>query len=86
MNESLENTPRYQQSLAESYEAPKVFSQAERKGPSKEQVVKMYLDMQNNDFFQKHGFQMSGSQKRTLKRKLEKLFDKGQLKLANLNG
>lgn len=83
-----EKIPRYQQSLAESYEPPTVFPHAVRQASkikSKEQVVALYQSLQENDYFSKYGFVMSGSQKRQLRRKLEKMFDKGKLKLADLN-
>ena len=83
-----EKIPRYQQSLAESYEPPTVFSQEARKVShikTKEQIVALYQSLHENDYFSAHGFSMSGSQKRQLRRKLEKMFDKGKLKLADLN-
>lgn len=35
-----------------------------------------------NDFFKKHGYELSGQQKHTLKRKLERAWDKGKLRLT----
>jgi hypothetical protein len=86
MNE--ESTPRYQQSAAESYVAPTVITPAEMKKLAlkrRENTIGAVLHTQTQNFFLEKGFAMSGKQQRQLRRKLERLYDAGKLKLANLN-
>lgn len=85
MNE--ESTPRYQQSAAESYVVPTVITSAEMKKLALREertLLERFCILRHRTSLEK-GFAMSGKQQRQLRRKLERLYDAGKLKLANLN-
>lgn len=51
----------------------------------KERVVNVYLGIESQAYFEKHHVYLSGKAKRQVRRKLERMYDQGKLKLANLN-
>lgn len=51
----------------------------------KERVVNVYLGIESQAYFEKYHVYLSGKAKRQVRRKLERLYDQGKLKLANLN-
>ena len=61
----------------------KEWSQEER--TEKERVVNVYLGIESQAYFEKHHVYLSGKAKRQVRRKLERMYDQGKLKLANLN-
>jgi hypothetical protein len=51
----------------------------------KERTVGVYLQMEAMNFRAKNQFEMNGKQKRQVRRKLEKMYEQGKLKLTDLN-
>ena len=63
---------------------PSQISGANQKS-EKERVVNVYLGIEAQSYYEKYHAYLSGKAKRQVRRKLERLYDQGKLKLANLN-
>ena len=73
-----------------SYQPPTVVLNHEQvsgtgQRTEKERVVNVYLGIESQAYFEKYHVYLSGKAKRQVRRKLERLYDQGKLKLANLN-